>query len=122
MERPSKVEPVKKTEKAKTLARKTFGKLLNEGGWMRDSDGEDRCGKCFKERSRHVGGSLLRQLKEDSKRTAQFLQDAPDTLHTSGGWWVACEGQGEIECPNEASIFVSDNGSRVEVNGQKLKK
>ncbi len=107
------------TEKAKRLARKTFGNLLNESRWMR-ADGEDHCAKCWEEYLKLFGEDERVRIADDSIRTAQMLTSAPDTLRASDGWYASCQGSEHLKsCPDKASVFVSDDLLTIEVNGKK---
>jgi|SRR6185369_3825031 len=114
-------------EKAKREARKKFGTLLNEGGWMRDPDGEDHCARCWEKYTARFDEGLSKQLEKDSERTAQMLTDAPQTLRVREGWYVSCEGPGQAneyehnKCEDGSTIFVSDDGLTTEINGRDLK-
>ena len=106
------------TEKAKRLARKTFGRILNESHWMRDPDGEDHCAKCWEEYLTIFDENIRQIVIGDSKRTAQMLTDAIDTLRTRDGWYASCQGSGhKRSCSDKASIIVSDDLLTFKING-----
>lgn len=118
-------------EELKHQARTIFGRLLNQYGYMRDPDGQDHCHDCWEKYLSLLSGDpdYLKQVRKDSKRTAQLLTDAPQTLRAREGWWVACEGPGTgadesfshgDPCPEKFTIFVADNLSEIEIHGKGL--
>ncbi len=124
MEPPKEIILSQDAEKTRKLARKTFGRLLNENHWMRDPDGFDHCRKCFENYLSLFDDTRRKTILEDSERTAQFIQDAPRTLRSSDGWYAHCEGPGGREengkekwCPDNASVSVLDDSSAVAING-----
>lgn len=102
-----------------------FGRLLREGGYMRDADGQDHCADCFKKLP-NIGDYI-----DDCTPSSQYLTDASKTLRVKEGYYIECCGLGNDDftqgisntpCPNTAKVFVSDDGLIVEVNGIQIGK